>query len=119
MENYQLDIGIVEGYVNNKNLVVQKIAEDELVLVVRSSHPLSGKKEISINDLEKYPFITREYGSSKRNQFELYLKEQEIQFMMNYSCSSVEAIKQVLLYTDGISVLSKMMVAEEIKEEYL
>lgn len=119
VENYELDMGIVEGYVDNKNLVVKQIAEDELILVARAEHPLSTKKEIFAQDLEAYPFITREYGSRKRNQFELYLKEQGIQLMMNYSCSSVEAIKQALLYTDGISVLSKMMVEEEIKKGVL
>ena len=37
----------------------------------------------------------------------------------NYSCSSVEAIKQALLYTNGIAVLSQMMIGEEIKKGVL
>ena len=119
IENYQLDVGIVEGYINNKNFIVKQIEEDELVLVAKASHPLSAKKEVDCTDLEKYPFITREDGSSNRNQFEIYLKEQKVNLQTNYSCSSVEAIKQALLYTDGISVLSKMMVTEEIKKGVL
>lgn len=116
VDNYQLDIGIVEGHVDNNNLIVKKIEEDELVLVVKATHPLLKKKEIEYSDLEQYPFITREEGSSNRNQLELFLKEQGVQLMMNYTCSSIEAIKQALLYTDGIASLSKMMVEEEIKK---
>ena len=39
-----------------------------------------------------------------------------IQLTTNYSCSSVEAIKQALLYTDGIAILSKMMIETEMKK---
>lgn len=116
VENYQLDVGIVEGYVDNKNLIIKRIVDDELVLVVRASHPLLKEKEISDVDLEKFPFIKREQGSSNRNQLELYLKEKGIHLMTNYTCSSVEAIKQALLYTDGIASLSKMMIEQEIKK---
>lgn len=116
VDNYQLDLGIVEGHVDNKNFIVKNIEEDELVLVVKATHPLLIKKEIEYSDLENYPFIIREQGSSNRNQLELFLKEKGIQLMMNYTCSSIEAIKQALLYTDGIASLSKMMVDEEIKK---
>lgn len=117
VNNYQLDLGIVEGHVDNKNLMVKNIADDQLVLVVRASHPLLNKKEFEYSDLENYPFITREQGSSQRNQLELFLKEQGIHLKMNYTCSSIEAIKQALLYTDGIASLSQMMIEDEIKKE--
>lgn len=116
VDNFQLDLGIVEGYVDNQNLTVTNIAEDELVLVVKASHPLLNKKEIEYSDLEHYPFISREQGSSNRNQLEIFLKEKGVQLMMNYSCSSIEAIKQALLYTDGIAALSMMMIEDEIKK---
>ncbi len=88
-------------------------------MVVRAGHPLCGKKEVSDAELQQYPFITREDGSRKRNQLEQYLQQQGLVLTMNYSCTSIEAIKQALLYTDSISVLSKMMVAEEVKKGVL
>ncbi len=119
VDNFQLDLGIVEGHVENKNLIEKSIEEDELVLVVNTSHPLLDKKEITFSDLEDYPFLTREQGSSDRNQLELFLKEKNIRLKMNYSCSSIEAIKQGLIYTNGIASLSKMAVEEEIKKGVL
>lgn len=119
VNDYMLDVALVEGQVDNPNLMVQHVREDELVLVARAAHPLAHKSEVLYADLEQYSFITREDGSSKRNQLELHLQQMGVHLTTNYSCSSVEAIKQALLYTDGVAVLSKMMIEEEIKKGVL
>lgn len=115
IENYSLDLGLVEGYVDNRNLVMKNVAEDTLVLAMRAGHPLLKRETPDISALENYSFITREGGSSARNQLELYLQELGVHLAPNYSCSNIEAIKQALLYTDGISVLSKMMIEQELR----
>lgn len=114
--NYELDLGLVEGYVDNPDLIIRDVAEDELVLAVSAAHPLAGKLDLSERDLEQYAFITREDGSSNRNQLELHLQQSGLQLSTNYACSSVEAIKQALLYTNSIAALSRMMIAEELKQ---
>lgn len=119
VNEYLLDLALVEGQVDNPNLIAKPVWEDELVLVVRAEHPLAHQKKVVYTDLEQYPFITREDGSSQRNQLELHLQQEGVHLTSNYSCSSVEAIKQALLYTDGIAVLSRMMIAEEIKKGVL
>lgn len=119
VNNYELDLALVEGHIDNPDLVVEDIAEDELILAVSAAHPLAGRKNISYEDLERYPFISREDGSSKRNQLELYMQEAGIKTSSNYACTSVEAIKQALQYTDSIAALSAMMISEEIKKEVL
>ncbi|MBS5145778.1 MAG: LysR family transcriptional regulator [Butyricicoccus pullicaecorum] len=119
VNEYMLDLALVEGQVDNPNLIAKPVQEDELVLVVRAGHPLAYKRGILHADLEQYPFITREDGSSRRNQLELHLQQEGVHMTTNYSCSSVEAIKQALLYTNGIAVLSQMMIGEEIKKGVL
>ncbi len=111
--DYELDLGLVEGYVENPNLIVHELAEDELVLAVRTGHPLLEQPEVTLADLERYPFASREDGSSKRNQLELHLQKLGLKLTTNYACSSIEAIKQALIYTDSIAALSHMMIAEE------
>lgn len=119
VNDYQLDLALVEGRIDNPNLIIQDVAEDELVLAVSTAHPLVGKTDISYHDLEQYPFVTREDGSSKRNQLELHLQELGINLTTNYACSTVEAIKQALIYTNSIAALSRMMISEEIKKGVL
>ena len=115
-QEYALDLALVEGTVDNSDLVVRDMMEDELVIASRSGHPLAQKENITIQDLEKYPFISREGGSSARNQLEQYLLESGIKMVPIYSCSNTETMKQALLYTEGYAILSKMMVEQELKE---
>lgn len=119
INDYALDLALVEGRIDSPNLMVQDIAEDELVLAVSSRHPLAQKDLVTGEDLLNYAFITREDGSSQRNQLELRLQELGFHFHSNYSCSSVEAIKQALLYTDHVAALSRMMIEEELKKGVL
>ncbi len=119
VNDYALDLALVEGYIDNPNLVIQDVVEDEMVLAVSATHPLAGKTHITFQDLEQYPFVTREDGSSNRNQLELSLKEKGLKIHSNYACSSVEAIKQALIYTDSIAALPRMLIAEEKKKGVL
>lgn len=119
IDDYMLDLALVEGVVDNPNLIVQDAADDELVIAVAASHPLAQKAHIDYQDLEQYCFVTREDGSSNRNQLELHLQKLGLKLQTNYSCTSVEAIKQALLYTDSIAALSKMMIADELKKGVL
>lgn len=119
VNDYELDLALVEGYIDNPNLIVRDVAQDELVLAVSATHPLVTKSCITDHDLEQYPFVTREDGSSKRNQLEQHLQKTGLKLSTNYACSSVEAIKQALIYTNSIAALSRMMIAEEIKRGVL
>lgn len=116
IRDYKLDLALVEGCIDNPDLIVRDVMDDELVLAVSATHPLAGKSAISYSDLEQYPFVTREDGSSSRNQLELHLQKMGLKLSTNYACSSVEAIKQALLYTNSIAALSRMMIAEELKK---
>ncbi len=119
VDTYELDLALVEGYSDNPNLFSRDVTEDELVLAVSAHHPLSSRSRISCADLEQYPFVTREDGSSRRNQLELQLQKAGLNLSSNYTCSSVEAIKQALLYTDSIAALSRMVITEEVRQGLL
>ncbi len=119
VSDYELDLALVEGQVDNPDLIVCDVGVDQLVLVAASSHPLANQAHILPQDLEQYPFITREDGSSSRNQLEQYLLNCGLNLSCNYTCSSIEAIKQALIYTEGIAALSKMMITDEVKRGVL
>lgn len=114
---YELDLALVEGLVENPDLIVRDLTQDELVLAVSASHPLARKTPPCLKELEQYPFVTREDGSSRRNQLERHLQEDlGLSLRTNYVCTSVGAIKQALLYTNSIAALSRMMIEEELKQ---
>ena len=68
-----IDFGIVEVDIARQKLIVEKLIVDELVVIVPPLHPWAKKKEVSIYDVIKDPFILREEGSGTRQIIEKYL----------------------------------------------
>ncbi len=118
VENNQIDIGIVEGPVNNKNLVTYVIWDDELVVVCAADHPLAGKQCVGAADLLGHPFIGREEGSGTREVMENYLISQgldseQLNIIMEFG--SPESIKNAVAAGLGISILSIATMEKELK----
>jgi len=117
VENNEIDIGIVEGPVNNKNLVKEIIWNDELVLVCATKHPLSENKKVNIVDVMEYPFISREEGSGTREVLENYLVKRKIEpdtvnIIMEFG--SPESIKSAVTAGLGVSILSVATMEKEL-----
>ena len=63
VENNDIDLGVVEAPVMNKNLVVENCRNDRLVAIVPPAHALAGKTVVRLKDLLNHDFIAREEGS--------------------------------------------------------
>ena len=57
VENNDIDLGVVESPVMNKNLVVEECRKDRLVAIVAPQHPLAAKQQIKIPELLEYAYI--------------------------------------------------------------
>lgn len=117
-----LDVGLVEGPVNGKDLVKEKFLDDELVLITPVDHPWTINKKISVFELSKYPFITREKGSGTRNIMEDALKKvgfdpHNLNIIMELG--STTAIKAAVSNGLGVSIVSKWAVQEMVKQNKL
>jgi DNA-binding transcriptional LysR family regulator len=117
VENNEIDIGIVEGPVNNKNLITDVIWDDELVVVCPVDHPLAGKPCVGASDLLGYSFIGREEGSGTREVMENYLvslglDSEQLDIIMEFG--SPESIKNAVAAGLGISILSIATMEKEL-----
>ena len=113
-----LDIGLVEGEIKKYKIISETLISDELMLIVPSEHPWARKKDISMLDIIKEPFIFREEGSGTRQIIEKYLNKRGITTQkMNVSTilGSTEAIKEAVERGIGIAIVSKWTVRKEIK----
>ena len=122
VENNVIDLGVVEGPVNNKNLLVEVCRSDELVLIVPPNHELAGLDKVSVNEIMKYPFICREEGSGTREVTLDYLIEQGVDKHAVNNClelGSPEAVKGAVEAGMGISVVSSASISKELKLESL
>jgi DNA-binding transcriptional LysR family regulator len=112
-----LDLGIVEGAVDNKQLTVEACRVDRLVVVLPNKHPLSDEAALTLQQLLPFPFIFRESGSGTRSVFAQYLREQgyeEADLDNALELGSTEAIKGAVQAGMGLSVVSEATVEKEL-----
>ena len=111
-----IDMGLVEGEVTKYKIKTEKLVSDELTLIVPSEHPWTKKKDVSIMDLMKEPFIFREDGSGTRQVIEKYLAKRGItpnKMKVTTVLGSTEAIKEAVENGIGLSIVSKWAVRRE------
>lgn len=112
-----LDIGLIESPLVGKDLESIPFLEDQMVLVVGANHPWAKLNSVSIFELDKYPFISREKGSGTRIEIEQHLKKaglpnNSLNIVMELGSSS--AIKAAVEGGLGISILSKWAVQDKV-----
>jgi DNA-binding transcriptional LysR family regulator len=64
------DLGFVEGEVEEPVLISERIARDQLVIIVGAEHPWSEDKGLTKEDLLNADWVLREPGSGTRSGFE-------------------------------------------------
>lgn len=105
-----LDVGLVESQVKHDELMFQSILEDELVIVVPTTHPWAEREEVTLEELAGEPFIIREPGSGSRLVFEQALIDAEFDvesLNIIMEIGNITAIKSAIISGLGISVMSK------------
>ena len=112
------EFGIVGAKTSNKNICQEKLIEDEMRLIVTCDHKWAGKKHISPDLMFKEPFIVRERGSGTLKSIKLSLKEKGYtseNLNIIAELGSTEAVIQGIKSKVGVSILSTIAVAEELK----
>jgi DNA-binding transcriptional LysR family regulator len=121
LSNDVIDLALVEGLVENTDFIVDKFAEDELILVCPSDHPWKVRKEIQLEELGNERMIWRESISGTRLIVENMLREhgvlEKIESYMEIG--STQAIKSAVEAGLGISILPRLTVARELEQGFL
>ena len=113
-----VDVGLVEGEVNKQKLKVEKLLQDEMVLVMSPYHQLAKKSIVSIMELSKEPLIFREEGSGTRQAIEKYLAKHGIlhqNLKISLVMGSTESIKSAVEEGLGTSILSRWAARKECR----
>lgn len=117
VENNEIDFGIVEAPVHNKNLTVDVCREDQLVCIVSNDHKLANQPSARVKDLVDFPYICREEGSGTREVIHEYLERHgvpESDLKLSMELGSPEAIKGAVEAGMGISVVSRATISKEL-----
>lgn len=117
--SHHVDIGLIEGQTNEKELTVIPFMQDELFIVSSNKHPLVHKKEVAITDLQNEAWIMRETGSGTREYFNHFIRSNGLKVKSLLTISSNQGIKETLINGMGISILSGSVVERDVNQKNL
>lgn len=109
-----IDIGLVEGLIEDPQLHIKTFLQDEMVLVAPVLHPLAAKSNISRDDLKECVFVIREEGSGTRLSVEELFQKAGFRPERIITLGSTQAIKEAVEAGMGITILSKWCVRKEL-----
>lgn len=115
IKTYELDIGLIEGDVQDDELEVIPWHDDELVVFCAPEHRFASKGSLTDRDLLEANWIMREPGSGTRQVFERAMHGLLPQFKVLTELQHTEAVKNAVAAGLGISCLSRITLAEEFK----
>ena len=119
LENYELDIAIVEGKRLSQKLNYFMLDTDYLVCVLNNENPLSKQSMVTINELKKENMILRLPSSATRQLFEstlVSINENIENFNVSLEVDNVATIKELVRKDLGVSILPKSACISEVKK---
>ena len=108
-----IDIGFVEGFISGPDIIREKIAIDEL-LVVTADKSLCEAKPIDYFSDKRW--VLREEGSGTREVFLDYIKEKVDELNVFLELGHTESIKSILMNRECLTCISKISVESELAE---
>ncbi len=111
-----LDVGFIEGIVNDADIIKEIVGVDELI-VVTTDQVLS--EECFIDTLQDKKWVLREEGSGTREVFLDYVKDKVEHINIFLELGHTESIKSLLLNHQCLTCISKISVKNEIENKTL
>ena len=122
LKNYEVDLVVSEGQVQDENINSLLLDTDSLVLVLSSSHPLAKKNMITVKELKELPLILRSPSSDTRNLFRAHLESHNMSlddFNVILEIDNIGTIKNLVRREIGASILSRSVCLDELKKGIL
>ncbi|MCF8057556.1 MAG: LysR family transcriptional regulator [Desulfocapsa sp.] len=115
-----VDLGFVEGKVNNEQVSVTDWFQDELVLFSGSTGERGAERVCDVTkDLKKYKWVMREAGSGTAQIFKSKLGKHVTDLNVVMELGHSEAIKKAVKAEAGIGCLSNLAVCRAISRGWL
>jgi len=116
------EVGIVGARATSPQIQQEKILRDDMRLIVPSGHPWAGLKKINHSRLSSAPFLARAEGSGTWEAITRSMKEVDMhpdKLTIIATLGSTAAVVQAILNHAGVSILSPIAVADEIRYKRL
>ncbi len=113
------EFGIIGRKSSSKEILSHELWEDDLVVIVPSTHRWASRKEVKPGELADEPFISREMGSGTLSSLEEYLQHAGVKgtraLRVIAHLGTSTAVKEGVKSGAGVSILSSRAVDTELK----
>jgi DNA-binding transcriptional LysR family regulator len=113
--NFELDVGLIEGELQDPDLDVLPWREDELTLFCAPENPLAAKGVLNDQDLLAASWIVRETGSGTRQAFDRAMTGLHSELKLLLELQHTEGIKRAVEANLGIGCLSRIALVEAFR----
>jgi DNA-binding transcriptional LysR family regulator len=119
VKNFEIDVGLVEGELQDADLEISRWCDDELEVFCAPSHPFAKKKSLSDDDLRTAQWIVRETGSGTRQAFEHAMHGILPELQIALELQHTEAIKSAVEAALGVGCVSRIALEEALRHRDL
>lgn len=114
IEQFDVDVGFIEGQQTRSGLHLQHWFNDEMVVVAGASHPFA-HRVVSMSDLRFASWAMREVGSGTREAAERWLLESLGQINIEYELGTPQAVAAFVASSTALACLPRHAVARNVK----
>ncbi len=104
----ELDLAVVTLPIKDHRLSIEPLLTEPLLLVVGKGHPLSGRSEVTANDLADETFVTMGDSSTLAAQIRSFCGDHNFSPKIGYRCAQVATLKLFVAMGAGISILPQV-----------
>ena len=115
IRNFELDVGLIEGELQDPDLEVLPWRDDELTLFCAPQHPLAKRQILTDTDLLQAKWIVRETGSGTRQAFDRAMTGLLSNLNLLLELQHTEGIKRAVEANLGIGCLSRLTLEEAFR----
>ncbi|GAB5499796.1 MAG: LysR family transcriptional regulator [Pseudohongiellaceae bacterium] len=112
VRNFELDIGLVEGELQEPELEISYWRDDELCVFCAPDHPLANRRRLRDGDLKAIDWIVRERGSGTRQAFDRAMAGILPELHIKLELQHTEGIKRAVEAGLGVGCLSALTLQE-------
>lgn len=119
LTDYQIDLAIVEGRVNDPHIHSVMLDTDYLVCVMSNNNPLSKRSMVTLEELRRERMILRLPNSDTRNLFVSNLESLGLDigdFDVMLEVDNIATIKDLIRKDMGVSILARSACMDELRK---
>jgi len=113
--NFELDIGLIEGELQDADLEVSHWRDDELCLFCAPEHPMAKLQSLDDQALRAVDWIVREKGSGTRQAFDRAMTGILPELTIKLELQHTEGIKRAVEAGLGVGCLSRLTLEEAFR----